>query len=51
MKHSPLAKAGSSGLSSATHLHFEIRFVANGQNFFDASSIDPVKLWLALKSS
>jgi hypothetical protein len=41
-KHAALCKAGSSGLSTAPHLHFETRFAKNWDLYFEARSIDPI---------
>jgi murein DD-endopeptidase MepM/ murein hydrolase activator NlpD len=42
LKNSPLCKAGSTGLSTAPHLHFETRFAKNWDLYFEARSIDPI---------
>ena len=42
LKNSPLCKAGSSGLSTAPHLHFETRFAKLWDLYFEAISIDPI---------
>jgi murein DD-endopeptidase MepM/ murein hydrolase activator NlpD len=42
LKNSPLCKAGSSGLSTAPHLHFETRFAKLWDLYFEAKSIDPI---------
>ncbi|NBV98344.1 MAG: M23 family metallopeptidase [Proteobacteria bacterium] len=42
LKNSPLCKAGSSGLSTAPHLHFETHFAKNWDLYFEARSIDPI---------
>ena len=42
LKNSPLCKAGSSGLSTAPHLHFETRFAKMWDLYFEARSIDPI---------
>lgn len=42
LKNSPLCKAGSTGLSTAPHLHFETRFAKMWDLYFEARSIDPI---------
>ena len=42
LKNSPLCKAGSTGISTAPHLHFETRFAKNWDLYFEARSIDPI---------